>query len=165
MVGYLPALKLRQVLSEQGVLDPPRHSELLLDRVVEGLQLLVGRLELLVRGLKVFACTLDPGTATHEYPGDPKEHEAHGDAVGEHEGGQLALCSLLKPRQRSEVQAPLVSGHFDMAHFGEVGLVPSLPGAFCAVAVVEQRARRRARAVVNLEIYRRVERALEDPIE
>src|SRR5215211_2588348 len=165
VVGYLPALELWQVLWEQGVLDPPRHPEFLLYRVVEGFQLLVGDLELLVRCLKVFACALDPGPATHEYPGDPKEHEAHGDAVGEHEGGQLALCSLLKPRQRSEVQAPLLSGHFDVALFGEEGLVPSLPGAFYAVAVVEQRARRRARAVVYLEIYGRVERSLEDPIE
>src|SRR5918911_2354022 len=49
-------------------------------------------LELLVRCLKIFACTLDSGPATHEYPGDPKEHQAHGDAVGEHESGQLALC-------------------------------------------------------------------------
>src|SRR5215211_4355776 len=138
VVGYLPALELWQVLWEQGVLDPPRHPELLLYRVVEGLQLLVGRLELLVRCLKVFACALDPGPATHEYPGDPKEHEAHGDAAGEHEGGQLALCSLLKPRQRSEVQAPLVSGHFDADLFGEEGLVPSLPGAFYAVAIIEE---------------------------
>src|SRR5215210_3296316 len=165
VIGYLPALELWQVLGEQGVLDPPRHPEFLLYRVVEALQLLVGYRELLVRCLKIFACTLDPGPATHEYPGDPKEHEAYGDAVGKHEGGQLALCSLLKPRQRSEVQAPLLSGHFDVALFGEEGLVPSLPGAFYAVAVVEQRARRRARAVVYLEIYGRVERSLEDPIE
>src|SRR5918911_1516229 len=81
VVGYLPALELGQVLREQGVLDPPRHPELLLDRVVEALQLLVGHLELLinhlellVRCLKIFACTLDSGPATHEYPGDPKEH-------------------------------------------------------------------------------------------
>src|SRR5215213_5544918 len=172
VVGYLPALELWQGLREQGVLDPPRHPELLLGRVVVGLKLLVGHLELLighlellVRCLKIFACTLDLGPATHEYPGDPKEHEAHGDAVGEHEGGQLALCSLLKPGQRSEVQAPLVSGNFDVAHFGEEGLVPSLPGAFYAVAIIEQRAQRRARAVVDLEIYGRVERSLEDPIE
>src|SRR5215211_6123728 len=131
----------------------------------EGLQLLVGYLEPLVCVLKVFACALDPSPATHEYPDDPKEHQAHGDAVGEHEGGQLALCSLLKPGQRSEVQAPLVSGNFDVAHFGEEGLVPSLPGAFYAVAIIEQRAQRRARAVVDLEIYGRVERSLEDPIE
>src|ERR671912_1381238 len=172
VVGYLPALELWQVLRKQGVLDPPRHPELLLGRVVVGLKLLVGylelligHLELLVRCLKVFACALDLGPATHEYPGNPKEHEAHGDAIGEHKGGQLALCSLLKPGQRSKVQTPLVSGHFDAALFGEEGLVPSLPGTFCAVAVVEQRARSRARAVVNLEIYSRVERALEDPIE
>src|SRR5215213_10128864 len=165
VVGYLPALELWQVLREQGMLDAPRHPELLLGRVVVGLQLLVGYLELLVRCLKIFACALDLGPATHEYPGDPKEHEAHGDAIGEHEGGQLALCSLLKPRQRSKVQTPLVSGHFNVAFFGEEGLFPSLPSAFCAVAVVEQRTRLRARAVVDLEIYGRVERSLEDPIE
>src|SRR5215212_9107217 len=81
VVGYLPALELGQVLREQGVLDPPRHPELLLGRVVVALKLLVGHLELLinhlellVRCLKIFACTLDSGPATHEYPGDPKEH-------------------------------------------------------------------------------------------
>src|SRR5215212_1916641 len=147
VVGNLPVLELWQVLRKQGVLDAPRHPELVLGRVVVGLQLLVGHLELLigylellVRCLKIFACALDPGPATDEYPGDPKEHQAHGDAIGEHEGGQRALCSLLKLRQRSEVQAPLVSGHFDVAFFGEEGLFPSLSGTFCAVAVVKQRA-------------------------
>src|ERR671912_1567390 len=137
VVGYLPALEFWQVLREQGVLDPPRHPELLLGRVVVGLQLLVGHLEILVRCLKFFACALDPGPAPHEYPGDPEEHEAHGDAIGEHEGGQSALCSLLKPGQRSKVQTPLVSGHLEAALFEEEGLVPSFPGASYAVAIIE----------------------------
>src|SRR5215218_8495810 len=83
VVGNLPVLELWQVLRKQGVLDAPRHPELVLGRVVVGLQLLVGHLqllighlELLVRCLKIFACALDPGPATHEYPGDPKEHQA-----------------------------------------------------------------------------------------
>ena len=47
MVGYLPALEFGQVLGEQGVLDAPCRPQFLLDRVVEGLQLLVGCLQVL----------------------------------------------------------------------------------------------------------------------
>src|SRR5829696_284774 len=158
VVAYLPALELGRDLREQGVLDAPRHPKLLLDGMIEGLDLSVG-------SLKVFARALGSNAAAHEHPGDPEEQEAHSDTACEHEGGQLALYSLLKPRQSSEVQAPLASGHLDAALLGEEELVLPLSGAFYAVAIIEGRARRRILTVVDLEVYGGVERPTEDPIE
>src|SRR5215210_4857131 len=135
-MGYLPALELGQLPREQGVLDAPRHVQFLLDGMVEGLDLSVGFLELPARALS-------PGAAALEYPGDPEEQQAHGYAIREHECGQAARGLLLELRQRSEVQAPIASGHLYPAFPRKEGIVPPLPSTQCAGAVVEERARRR----------------------
>src|SRR5215208_6969099 len=78
----------------------------------------------------------------------------------------MALGLSFECWQRGEVKIPLAcpdlcAGYFDSSFCGEESCIPLLPGVLHAIFVVEQRARCRVVAVVDLEVYGGVEGSTE----
>src|SRR5918997_106833 len=118
-----PGVVLQEYLGE--ALDAPQGSPKVVgDRVGEGLELLVGRLQLPVGllevavgvlqlpvgGLELRADALGLEAAVREHPGDAEEHQAYRQPAQQHEEREAGSPAGLEAGERAEVEAPDPAG-------------------------------------------------------